>query len=189
MEKYLYLSEHSHVDAWVYGGEVPFFKTSKYKDQERKGIFTPDENLIDTSTFDFRPYSNAIFLGDNIINGNVSLTVDGVEIVRDAKVNKWTEDGLVVCFANRRSRFIAKKLEKKACVRVLDVELLKTLIDVHVGSKGEMDFCKYTKSHNRNHFLKSDEDSWQDEFRLFWKDVEPIKLILPPGIAVLEFYR
>ncbi|WP_449545792.1 hypothetical protein [Lelliottia amnigena] len=189
MEKYLYLAEHRFAEAWINGGRVPFYKASRYKCETRNGVFTPDENQVDETTFDFRPFSSVIKFGDTSINNRVSLTIDGVDIVQDAFVNRYLEDGLVVCLSNTRSLLLARKLSKVVCVRINDVNLLKSIIDDAVGAEGVAGNCNYTTGHKRNAFLKSHEDSWQDEYRLFWKDQHPIEIDLPPGIASLEFRR
>lgn len=189
MKKYLYLTERRFADAWIHGGLVPFYKASRYKSETRDGVYTPDENQIDETTFDFRPYSQLIQFADTSINNHVSLNVDGVEVVKDALINRYVEDGLVVCLSNTRSLFLARKLGKQVCIRINDVEKLKSLIDDFVGIEGVAGFCSYTLGHNRNHFLKSYEDVWQDEYRLFWKDQDSIEIELPPGMATLEFCR
>ncbi len=73
---------------------------------------------------------------------------------------------------------------KKAVVEILDVEGLRNALDRQIGVECVMRHCEYTETENRNTFLKSTKDSWQDEFRLFWKDVEgPMQVLLPPGTA------
>jgi len=45
--------------------------------------------------------------------------------------------------------------------------------------------CEYTDSHQRNHFLKSAKDKWQDEFRVFWKGNKMRMVKIPAGTAEL----
>lgn len=186
MNLYLYLTHAEWADSWINGGEVPFYVASRYRREERSGIFTPDENLIDSSTFDVKRISPYIKFGEDVrglvLIGN---KFDG-EVI-DGTVTRYHEDGLVICLCGKRSKFIARKLGKKACVKINDVVSLKKLIDDFTGIKGKEGRCSYTASHIRNHFLKSTYDEWQQEYRLFWHDVQDLKIQLPPNTAKLEF--
>lgn len=181
MKKYLYLSQAFHVENWVNGGEVPLFLASSYRSQERQGIFTPDENYVCNIPADLRGMgSNVSFRNDKISR----LTIDGEVVATNlVNFNRYEEDGAVLCLANRLSKGISRKLNKVACVEIQDVEELKNIIDETVGVRGEMGECNYTDTYERNHFLKSVSDAWQDEYRLFWKVKEDIKVTLPKGIA------
>lgn len=185
---YLYLTEPDWAKAWIFGGEVPFYVASRYKREERAGIYTPDENLIDTSTFDIKNYQHLISVAEGV-------TVKGLQFI-DSKLNgvpvngtlnRSYEDGLVICMATKRSKYIARRLGKKVCVRVDDVNKLKECVDFHTGIKGVGKVCEYTASHERNHFLKSTYDSWQREYRLFWLGVGNITVELPPRLGIHEF--
>ncbi|WP_417878644.1 hypothetical protein [Vibrio sp.] len=182
MDLYLYLKEHRFVDAWVKGGKVPFYIASSYKKEERSGIFTPDENLIESSTFDISSHRESLwFEGDANNIKFINCTFGGKPLT--GTINRHYEDGLVVCLSTRRSKFIARKLEKKACVKINDINELKELIDEKSGVKGLHGLCEYTAGHRRNHFLKSTYDSWQEEYRIFWLGVGNIEIDLPPGMA------
>ncbi|EJG1646686.1 hypothetical protein ABV436_000393 [Vibrio parahaemolyticus] len=74
---------------------------------------------------------------------------------------------------------------KKACVKILDTHQLKVALDSEVGSKGIMKNYSYTKGFQRDHFLKSTEDSWQKEFRLFGKSDKSVWVAIPPNIGEL----
>ncbi|MEH9098454.1 hypothetical protein RAF55_05860 [Klebsiella pneumoniae] len=183
MEKYLYLTELSWVEPWVNGGVVPLKCASSYKSIERHGIFTPDENLIDTSTHDINQFASAI----SIENSSVTFfggEINGIKLPNVMKIDRKTEDGLVLCLANRRSNYIAKRLGKKACVKIFNIYELKDMLDEQIGVCSLMDKCEYTKAHQRNHFLKSELDSWQEEYRIFWPGVEAAEVKIKRDMAM-----
>lgn len=187
MDLYLYLKEHRFVDAWVDGGKVPFYVASTYVSDVRAGVYTPDENLIDRSTFDIKRFGGAVeFVGDNQ-NMRFADCYVGDEPV-NGTVNRHYEDGLVICMSTRRSKHVARKLKKTACVKIKDISILKNLIDEFTGVKGVQGLCAYTPSHNRNHFLKSTYDSWQEEYRIFWPNVGNIEIEIPPRLAEPVFF-
>lgn len=183
MEKYLYLTELSWVHPWVNGGSVPLKCASTYKSIEREGIYTPDENLIDNSTHDVNDFKNLLTIEDSSITF-FGGTFNGKPLPEVMKFDRKTEDGLVLCLANRRSNYIAKRLGKKACVKILDVYYLKEMLDSQIGVESIMGECKYTKTHLRNHFLKSELDFWQDEFRIFWPGIRAIDVNIEKNIAI-----
>ncbi|WP_227505867.1 hypothetical protein [Raoultella ornithinolytica] len=183
MDKFLYLTEPSWVSSWVDGGPAPLNCASTYRRFERQGVYTPDENLIDNSNQDVRQFGNLSLVEDaafTLYGGSIN----GVPVSGMFKFDRKIEDGVVLCLSNRRSNYIAKRLGKKACVRIFDINKLKTLLDEQIGISGIMDTCRYTKSHNRNHFLKSYLDSWQDEYRIFWPNVSSVTIQLPKNIAI-----
>ncbi|QMI05837.1 hypothetical protein [Citrobacter sp. RHB25-C09] len=183
MKKYLYLQFERYANTWINGGTVPLFKASKYRREDRLGIYTPDENQIDNSTHSDAIFDGRVKFGPNAQGYIGSLSAPGIymqNIVLDRKV----EDGVILCLANRRSNFIAKKLKKEACVEIVDVIELKNILDEQIGITGVMGECSYTNLHHRNHFLKSSQDSWQDEFRIFWKDADDIEVKIPKGLAI-----
>ncbi|EFE8088340.1 TPA: hypothetical protein ACYZ6U_000302 [Escherichia coli] len=182
MKKYLYLKCDDFADTWVNGGVVPLFQASTYKNEDRIGVLTPDENQIDNSSHDLNSFGENVIFGKNARGYIGSITGPGISI-KNVWMDRRTEDGLILCLSNRRSNFIAKKLFKFACVEINDVNKLKDILDEQIGKIGTMGPCSYTSSHHRNHFLKSKLDSWQDEYRIFWKDTENIKVEIPPGIA------
>ena len=183
MEKYLYLSELSFVSPWVEGGSVPLKSASTYKSIERQGIYTPDENLIDTSTHDIGLFGGAVVIENSTVNF-FGGSINGEPLPDQMTIDRKTEDGLVLCLANRRSNYIAKKLNKKACVKILDMHKLKIVLDEQIGIVSIMDSCSYTKTHHRNHFLKSELDAWQEEYRLFWPGAGSTNVNIPRGIAI-----
>ena len=74
---------------------------------------------------------------------------------------------------------------KEACVRIDDIERLKRDLDGQIGCEGRMESCRYTNDHQRDHFLKSIDDSWQYEYRIFWSHTESRAVWIQPGTARL----
>ncbi|MCK7149762.1 hypothetical protein L8O47_02340 [Enterobacter roggenkampii] len=183
MKKYLYLTKSEWVSPWTRGGVVPLFQASTYLSDEREGVMTPDENLIDTSTHDIKAFSRFIEMQGGGTATFINSTFNGSFYPGTIKFEQRFEDGLVLCLANSKSTTLARRLGKRACVEISDVELLKRHIDKQLGVAGFMRPCEYTDGHNRDHFLKSSLDSWQDEFRIFWSGVKSTRVSIPSGIA------
>ncbi|ABM05100.1 conserved hypothetical protein [Psychromonas ingrahamii 37] len=188
--KYLYLTKIEHVDTWVNGGDIPIALASTYLSDTRSGIMTPDENLIHESPIPIPSLKN---IGIRIENVR-SLTMtncrgNGMKIPNMKNAHYYKQDGLILSFCNSFNNEVAYKLDKKACVKVNDIKALCGVIDKQLGRKGVMRSCQYTHSHKRNHFLKHVDDSWQDEFRLFWLIKENKSVTLPSGVCefVSEF--
>jgi hypothetical protein len=195
MKKYLYLTEKDWVKPWVEGGQVPIGWSSWYKADARGGTKTPDENLIYDAPVDIANLGNMCRLGH--IEGGLTITgstYNGAPIPDMINVQHRREDGYLFCLSNRFDSDIAKRLEKQACVRIENVEELKELIDEQLGIVGVLGECEYTADHRRDHFLKSYKDTWQDEFRMFWRvdmpiqeleaiDKEAVWVTLRPGVA------
>ncbi|MGY7937967.1 hypothetical protein L1R05_27285 [Klebsiella pneumoniae] len=182
MEKFLYLTQYSWSEAWIKGGEVPLSSSSTYRSAERKGILTPDENILDSSTHDIKSLEPYILFDEGSLSVG-RLIVNDELIGENINLNRRYEDGLVLCFANRRSNYIAKKLNKVAFVKIFDVLYLKSVLDQQIGVESMIGPCEYTKDHRRGHFLKSEYDRWQDEYRMFWPGVESRSVIIPKGIS------
>lgn len=194
MEKFLYLTKPEWVDAWVNGGTVPLSCASSYLSVERHQTKTPDENLIDTSSHDVKSLEPLVRIvsegGASLTNISIGKVINnGMLVAQDILINRQYEDGLILCVSNRKSNFIAKRFGKFACVRILDINLLKDALDEQIGVVSQMGKCSYTTGHLRNHFLKSSLDSWQDEFRLFWPNQAAREVIIPKGTAVAERIR
>ena len=188
MEKYLYLTEIEWADAWVNGGEIPLALASTYKKNFREGTYTPDENLIHESPVDLKSLSPAIHIPDGANVKDLTVTnnyMNGARIPDIVNANYYTEDGLILSLSNSYSEEIARRLGKKACVKILNVEKLRKKIDKQLGYKGVMGECEYTIDHQRSHFKKSVEDLWQDEFRIFWKYPYEKWVKVPEGVAEL----
>jgi hypothetical protein len=189
MNLYLYLNEHWHAEAWVSGGKIPIKPASTYKSADRKGTLTPDENLIHRSPIDLKSLEPYICFG-GAGGGVKSLTMSGnvfggVRVPDVVDAAYYEDDGLILSFSSRLTRNVANKMVKKACVRILSMKVLKECIDAQLGTPSIAGFCDYTNDHQRGHFLKSDEDDWQAEYRLFWPIKKEVTVELPPGIAEL----
>jgi len=186
MEKYLYLTEVKWAAAWVNGGEIPISPASTYVRDSRDGIYTPDENLVHHSSYPIPSFQQFGFHLENIKNLNMSgNTFNGRKIPEVKNASYYNEDGLILSFCDILDEEVAKRMGKKACVKILDINRLKTSLDNEIGSKGVMKNCTYTKGFQRDHFLKSTDDSWQKEFRLFWQKNESIWVNIPQNIGEL----
>ncbi len=188
MYKYLYLTKEVWADTWINGGEIPISLASTYLHDERKGTLTPDENLIHESPVDIKSLSPMICFGKGGGVKGLTMTncsINGARIPDIIDANYYTEDGLVLSLCNSLDETIANKLGKECCVRVSNLKNFRKIIDKQLGVKGEMRECSYTDNHERNHFLKSSEDSWQDEFRIFWKYPKNEIVKIPKGYAKL----
>ena len=70
------------------------------------------------------------------------------------------------------------------CVELTDIAKTKKQLDKRLGIRSEMKKCEYTEDHQRNHFLKHKDDSWQDEYRIFWKSQQGRRWVtIPSGTA------
>lgn len=184
MDKYLYLNFPEWKDAWINGGKIPLNPASVYKRMDRDGIYTPDENLIYESTHDLKLLEPMVKIGVGSKNISIGKLVNnGVTVAENVQASIYEEDGVILSLCNRKSKSIARELKKQACVKILDLEFLKAVIDEQLGKVSIAKPCTYTTSYERNHFLKSTKDEWQDEYRLFWDHQEKVEIILPKGIA------
>ena len=182
MHKFLYLTKKEWVDVWVNGGEIPISLASSYLSKNRDGTLTPDENLIHESPVDLKSLSPGIHIGGNVKDITITNSfINGKRVPDIISGNYFTEDGLIFSFCNVFDKDIAHRLNKEACVRLNNLEKLRRKIDKQLGSKGVMKECEYTNDHQRNHFLKSTKDSWQQEFRIFWKYPKNKIVTIPSG--------
>ena len=188
MHVYLYLSKSCWTKPWLEGGEIPISLASTYRRNERSGIYTVDENLINDLGFEIEELHPLVRLGSGgglrgaTIRNNY---VNGRKLPETEKGNYYQDDGLILSFSLIESSAIARRISKEACVKILDVDRLKLCVDNQLGVEGTMLICEYTDGPNRNHFLKSEEDSWQREFRMFWPDSQARSVVLPSGIGEL----
>jgi hypothetical protein len=190
---FIYLKETNFVENWLNEGTVPIKLASYYRDQERNGNRTPDENLqITIKGQEVKPgiknvvdqvIYNPTGKGQTIINGNV---ISGDEVLgRNIIYHQTFEDGLVLSMSTELSLDIMKRFqEKKAVIEILDLEKLKESFDKQIGFLSEGGICQYTEMDERNHFLKHVSDSWQKEYRWFWRGFDKeLNVIVPKGIA------
>lgn len=96
MPKYLFLNEDWHADSWVNGGEVPLSMASNYRDTERGGVRTPDENVHSTFDTDIRDHG---FHADNIVVHNM-LVIGGGLPLESITGSRRLQDALVWCVTN-----------------------------------------------------------------------------------------
>lgn len=188
MSFYLYLNEHWHADTWVNGGLIPINPASTYRSMEREGIFTPDENLIHKAEVDLMSLSPFLSIEPGAQIRGLTMTnnyMNGVRMPDITDAQYYLDDGLILSFSTRLTRVLAKKMKKKACVRILNMDQLRSSLDKQLGVKSKGELCRYTASHERNHFLKSELDSWQAEFRLFWPITKRVEVSVPCGTAEL----
>lgn len=182
---YLYLTEKDWAEAWVNGGKIPIKVASTYKADYRDGIFTPDENIVrELKGLDENIFTSHIMSGDPNLGENSSTQIRigklvVVENTPNGRVEKIMgenidylakyEEGYIQSFSNTLSEDVMEKFKKKACVQIVNPEELEKIISAQLNLKCIAQKCKYTDGKNRNHFLKSVNDEWQDEFRFFWK--------------------
>jgi hypothetical protein len=176
-EKFVYLSDEEFIDTWVEGRQLPLRFASWYLRSEQKqgAQFTRSEVRIERSNLPLSEIARltegvADFRGMNVEVVAIEDCVDGsgqplpnMSIQRAGNL-----DGLVLCFANRLSNYIAYRFGRSFAVRVPDVEALKSVLDQQLGASGLIGSCEYTPDHQADTFLKHIEDCWQDEFRIFW---------------------
>jgi hypothetical protein len=187
--KFLYLAKIEHVAAWTDGGAVPLSLASKYLDIERHETRTPDE------TFTKKTWGEGDDIDDlerrfinPIIGGGVF--VSGPSYPRGPQgeatgltVARW--DGLVLCLSNSESKSVCSELGKAACVAIDHPLALFQVLSAQLGVAGEHRHCDYTDTRDRDVFLKSKLDRWQDEYRMFWLGAGPRSVTIPPQTARL----
>ena len=180
--KYLYLTRPEWADTWVNGGEIPIKPASTYLSDVRSGTNTPDETRIHSfpqHVDSFKPHIGIGWAKGMVLRGNI---IDGV-LQPDSVVDHYRDDGIILSFCNQASHEIMTKLGKTACVQIDPIEELKAGIDEQLGLKGLAGICRYTSDHRRDHFLKSVDDAWQSEYRLFWRLQREVVVKIPPGLA------
>lgn len=197
---FLYLNEDWHADAWINGGgPVPINPASKFLGP-RTGTSTPDE-VIKRDIWGLRGeaaytaeemakemgceelmFENCDFVGPG--NTKTSVSAGGL---------RYNEvDSLIVCLSKTLSAAQAKRLSegcapKKAVVRIKDPSRLMADIGMQLGVQGTMGHVRYTRSQDRDAFIKYVSDRWQTEYRLSFpiSDGKPRNVTLTPGNAEL----
>ncbi len=210
MKYYKYLEELSHAKAWVDGGEIPIKPAGSYLSLEREGIMTPDEVLqLSAPGLPITPIKDRP--GHFDIGGMVDVWVSGGDPCALRTGGRMTfenctfngvpvngelfmkgEDPLILCFtkADSAEKELADRMGKNFVVEITNLEKIKASIDRCLGVEGVFRDVLYTASGERNHFLKNDEDSWQQEFRIIWHTItaEDCWVALPPGCAkIVDF--
>jgi hypothetical protein len=188
--KYLYLTDENHARTWIEGGgPVPIKLASAYLSDHREGTGTPDETIIHDSPVDLDSFVQwGIQIGD-VKNMTISNNYyNGRPMPNVLNASKYREDGLVLCFSNTNDKEICHGLSKKFCVAIDDIASLKKALDEQIGIVSIAKSCKYTNTHERNHFLKHEDDGWMDEYRLFWPTLfwptlKEVFVTIPAGTA------
>jgi hypothetical protein len=187
MKKYLYLTKKEWARAWIHGGIVPLNPASFYKSDRRGGTSTPDENIERS----LRGISERDFEGIGKIHPGAKVNIQIGEVVIDGetrgadvlfKQEHW--DGVILSTCNVYDKCIADRLEKKACVEIQNIEKLQKEIDDQLRVTSRAEECEYTKSSDRGPFLKSVEDSWQEEYRILWNIDGLVEVVVSAGTAI-----
>lgn len=196
---FIYLTEEAWTEVWEHGGRVPLNPASAYLASERRGTKTPDEGRIRT----IEGMPDWVVEGPNRffnIQGDaagISVSNMGFEHYRGeparvehGRAETVASDGIILCLSTQLSQAIGTRLGKKACVEIMSLDHLVKVLNQRIGIECLRDKVCYTDGFARNHFLKSREDEWQHEYRLFWpvtfvisRDVE-----LPSGIGKRVFW-
>ena len=188
MKIYLYLTEKEWVNPWINGGTIPLSLASSYLSDTRSEIYTPDENRINDMGVNIEELAPLIKIspGGGLKNATFKNNyVNGRKMPEVENGNYYQEDGIILSFSRELSKFLADKMGKKAVVKIFNIQELKLCIDEQLGAEGAMAVCEYTSGPNRNHFLKSEADAWQKEFRIFWQGLSERSVILPDGVGEL----
>ena len=191
---YLYLNELGHADAWTNGGEIPISLASSYLSDTRSATKTPDELLqrkVEGLDPKSRPYFSKMYdfgpaATHCLFEGNVYHDELGTHVI-EGWLTSHQEDSLIVCLSRARARITALRLGKVACIKIANVDRLRLVLEEQTGRGWSAGIMKYTSGPDRSHLLKSLEDSWQHEFRLFSQGSSktPCWVRLPPGIGEL----
>ena len=165
---YLYLEKREYAETWVSGGKIPIKLASCYRKDERSGIYTPDENIISSFPTPTRSWEWLLQKTGNAKDGGNINTIISMHPFTGEKIEMKWSDGYILSFCTIKCSKVMQKLDKKICVQINDIFKLKKCIDEQMNCIGEYQRCKYTQTHQRNHFLKSKDDEWQQEYRIFW---------------------
>lgn len=186
MEKIRYLAEPAHAEAWINGGPIPIFPARAYLSDERGGIYTPDENrqLDSNADVGLLPPLLRAEVGRAKYFIATNNTYNGARLP-DVTARSGYLEALVLCMSNDIDADAAGRMGKSVCVRILNVERLKGILDDQVGAESRMGRCRYTDEERQiDHFAKSLHDKWQNEFRFVWPGLDKeVCVELPPSIA------
>lgn len=164
---------------------MPIKKASAYKSQDRSGTLTCDENRLDSGfniSGDDADFVRTIFSGSGGGLNARSIKLPGGRTIHNVILNFAGWDGHILCFSNRQSKSLCRRMRKKACVLIKDPQALFDTISAQLGSVGSIGECEYTHGPERSVFTKSFRDAWQDEFRMYWSvDRDVTTVAIPPG--------
>lgn len=184
---YLYLKKEEFKDTWLNGGIIPLKLASTYLSEERSEIYTPDE-LLQQSLRNVPAHVIEQIFGKSVNNAKLeihggSISLNGLTF-NNVHLKRHLEDSLILCLSTKLDKQIADRLGKKACVEIINLDKLNREISSQIGVTGIANKCDYTIFDDRNHFLKSVLDSWQEEFRIVWKGVEKsVEVKIPKGVT------
>jgi len=189
IEKFLYLEKLEYADNWINGGEIPSPNlASSYLSDQRSGINTPDETHIirGDDPRNLTNYGMKFSENNELPLGHIHVAYskfNNKPIPNTAYMHE-IDDGIILSFANIYDQNIGKMLgEKAVCVKILDMEKLRNCLDKQLDTISKMQECHYVSDHIRDHFTKSNADSWQKEYRIFWPTLKQKALIIPKGSA------
>lgn len=188
MRLYLYLEKNEYVSTWANGGIVPLKLASTYHSEERNGIYTPDELLQRYIKGTSLEVVEQLF-GKQGKGGSTELNIGTIimnnQIVgRNVKYLSKLEDSLILFLSTKLDKKIAERMNKSACVEITNINKLISTITKQIGVTAIAKKCDYTLFENRNHFLKSVLDCWQEEYRIVWKNIKKsIEVQIPKGCA------
>ena len=182
---FLYLKSYDHVMPWVVGGTIPLFSARTYLSKERRGVMTIDEvrqsKWRGKGLDEFR--ETGIFHIKNCVNVHFQGDMFGIET--DVVISDYDNDAYLHCTSTLCSRKQLARFEKTVCLRIINPRDLKRRLDAGMRQKSKAGLVQYTNGPDRGHFLKSDYDAWQCEYRLVWSRQAgaPVWIDLPPGTA------
>lgn len=193
---YLYLKNEEFAHTWVNGGIVPLETASYYRtsDNTRNGVYTPDENIIFETKNGFNKLGAKDIL-NSVIGGAgammVNITINGKimdsngNVYAEGITKQYYEDGVILSLSTTLSIELLERFKtKNSVIKIVDIDKLILSLNEQLGIECTHKLCDYTLDDNRNHFLKHIDDSWQSEYRLFWKGIERTDVNIPSGLAI-----
>ena len=193
---YKYLSNEEFASTWINGGQVPIFPASAYRNVDRRGTGTPDEviNQKFSSKAIKRAFEINAFGFDRNFLGAVQMhnvTIQGFPNQLNplhiyGAFARFEQDALVDCYACELSEILMKRLEtKNTCIEISNIDALLDEFDRQIGIESKRGKVIYTNGLERDHFLKGEEDAWQNEFRAIWTvpDAAKLEIFVPAGFC------
>jgi hypothetical protein len=192
--KFLYLTKEHWRLAWNHGGVIPIFPARKYLSEERSGTLTPDERIrTSKGAASVADISKGFKfpLGMSVSIKNLSINLNDGRGALPVDYETKPIIGYIISLSNNYSRTTQVKLGKECCIKIKDVDSLCSVIAAQLGVIGQHKRVLYTVSDDRDVFLKSSADHWQDEYRLFFPvetkhSVAPTWVNIPSGTAFTD---
>ncbi|TGX55982.1 hypothetical protein E5A73_02380 [Sphingomonas gei] len=170
-----YFEKKDYALSWERGGQIPISLASSFLSNHRDGIFTPDEvlqaRLVGCKKSDFR---GILELGPDVRGGRIhnigfkDFGDDDFTYVKHAEIDHFEEDAYILCMSTVLSAGLMAMLKKSCAIEILDLERLRSSLDEVLGKKSVSGSVRYTNNEDRGHFMKSEADSWQEEYRMAW---------------------